>query len=284
VFNFQDKASKSADRAGVLSSAPGLPLGVPRASTELELALPTKESPPEPVQANNDFFPSLEGEYAPPPKSGRKRIWIGAVPLGVAAIAATLLWRYASHPAPPTFQFARVERGRIDATVSATGACNAVVDVQVGSQVSGNINAFYADFNTHVKKGQLVALIDPAPFEAAVNQADATLNAAKAAVVTARANLAKAQSDQAGALANVANEKANEVKAQSAVDLAKLANERQQALVKDGISAQQDAETAKAAYDQALASMNAAQATLNASQAAAQSSQQQIAVTQAQIE
>src|ERR1041384_632668 len=71
------------------------------------------------------------------------------------------------------FRTARVERGDIDATVSATGTANAVVTVQVGSQVSGNIKALYADFNTKVTKGQLVALIDPELFHAWVTQAQA---------------------------------------------------------------------------------------------------------------
>jgi multidrug efflux pump subunit AcrA (membrane-fusion protein) len=51
----------------------------------------------------------------------------------------------------------QLQKGTIESTVSATGTCNAVVDVQVGSQVSGNIKALYADFNTRVKAGQLVA-------------------------------------------------------------------------------------------------------------------------------
>ncbi len=246
--------------------------------------MPTKELPAKQVVTDDDFFPSLEGEYNPPSRSRKKRIWVSAVVAGAALLAATILWRYASQPAPPSFQVARIARGPIDSTISATGTCNAVVDVQVGSQVSGNIKALYADFNTHVKKGQLVALIDPAPFQAAVNQAKANVNAAKAAVATAQANLAKAESDHATALANVANQNANLEKVKSAVDLAKLANSRQEALVKGGVVAQQDADTAKATYDQAVASVNAAQASLDASRASAESSQKQIQVAQTQVE
>jgi HlyD family secretion protein len=246
--------------------------------------MPTKELPTKPVLADDDFFPSVESEYSPPPPAKRKRIWIVAALVAMAALAAVLVWRYASSAAPASFQLARIERGPIDSTISTTGTCNAVVDVQVGSQVSGNIKALYADFNTHVKKGQLVALIDPAPFQAAVDQARANVNAAKAAVATTQANLAKAESDHANALANIANQAANVEKAKSAVDLAKLANGRQEALVKGGVIAQQDADTAKATYDQAVASVNAAQAGLDASRAAAQSSQKQIEVAQTQIE
>jgi len=70
-------------------------------------------------------------------------------------------WRYGRPSEAPRFQSARIARGAIESTVSATGTCNAVVSVQVGSQVSGNIKELYADFNTYVKAGQLVALIDP---------------------------------------------------------------------------------------------------------------------------
>ena len=233
--------------------------------------------------AEEDFFPSLEGEYVPPPRRSRRMWWIASV-LAVAAAASTLLWRYATEPPPPTFQTARIERGRIDLTTSATGTCNAVVDVQVGSQVSGNIKALYADFNTRVKQGQLVALIDPAPFEAAVKQAHATLTAAKASVVTAQATLAKAQSDVANAQANVADQKANLEKANSAADLAKIANGREQALLQGGIVAQQDADTAKASYDQAVAGVDAAQASVNAAQASEQSAQKQVEVAQTQVD
>jgi HlyD family secretion protein len=108
------------------------------------------------------------------------------------------------------------------------GNLNEVITVQVGSQVSGNIIALYADFNTKVKKGQLVAEIDPAPFKASVDQAYATLNAATAAVVTAEATVAKSHSDLVSAEANIASQKANVVKAQSAADLAKVENDRRQ--------------------------------------------------------
>src|SRR5260370_40136842 len=71
------------------------------------------------------------------------------------------LWYYLSNKNQALYQTAQVERGTVRASISATGNCNAVVTVQVGSQVSGNIKALYADFNTKVKKGQLVAVMHP---------------------------------------------------------------------------------------------------------------------------
>ena len=96
--------------------------------------------------------------------------------VAVVATGSVFGWSYLRGAAAPQYQTAPVTRGSVDATVAATGTCNAVVTVQVGSQVSGNIKALYADFNTKVSKGQLVALIDPEIFQAKVNQARANLD------------------------------------------------------------------------------------------------------------
>ena len=64
--------------------------------------------------------------------------------------------------APPRYYTAKVESGEIVQVVEATGTINAVITVQVGSQVSGTISKLYVDFNSHVKKGRLIAQIDPA--------------------------------------------------------------------------------------------------------------------------
>ena len=104
---------------------------------------------------------------------------------GILAVTVVLAWRFARGTEAPRFQFTQVSRGTIESTVSATGACNAVVSVQVGSQVSGNIKALYADFNTRVTAGQLVALIDPEIFQAKVNQAEAAWRYSKAALENA---------------------------------------------------------------------------------------------------
>jgi len=199
------------------------------------------------------------------------------------ALAAGAYW-YSNRSQTPQYQTAAVDRGDIESAITATGNCNAVVTVQVGSQVSGNIVALYADFNTKVKQGQLVARIDPAPFQAAVDQAKAMLQNAQASVITARATVKKSDSDVANAQANVVSQKANVVKAQSAVADAKIKNERRIQLVKQGIIAQEDADTAQATYDQAVASLEAANAELNAAQSAVESAQAQSAVAQAQLE
>ncbi|HEU4643897.1 MAG TPA: efflux RND transporter periplasmic adaptor subunit, partial [Gemmatimonadaceae bacterium] len=98
--------------------------------------------------------------------------------IAVALLAAgTGLWlhRRADARETPAYRFATVERGNLEATVSATGTLDAVTTVQVGTQVSGQIAAIYTDFNQKVKKGQLLARIDPTLLEQAVEDAQAGL-------------------------------------------------------------------------------------------------------------
>jgi len=216
-----------------------------------------------------------------PPKNSAVRWLISAALL--ASFCAAGAYFYFRGAAPPAYTTAKVDRGDINATVTTTGSLNAMITVQVGSQVSGNIIALYADFNTKVKKGQLVAEIDPAPFQAAVEQATATLNAARAAMLTAQSTLAKVQSDFATAQANVAAQQANLVKAKSAVELARLENERREVMVKTGSTSQEDADTSRANYEQALASVSAAQASVTATQSAAESAREAIDVANNQI-
>jgi HlyD family secretion protein len=221
----------------------------------------------------------------PAPPIGKKTAakWLAAgCALSISIAAAILLYSHNSHA--PEYVTARVDRGDIDSTVTTTGNLNAVITVQVGSQVSGNIIALYADFNTKVKKGQLVAEIDPAPFKAAVDQSQATLNAAKSAIVTAQATLAKSQADLATAEANVASQKANLVKAQSAVDLAKVEADRRLILIQQKATSQEDYDTAKANYEQAAASMDAAQAAITAAEASAESARKGVDVARTQLD
>src|SRR5690349_24939323 len=154
---------------------------------------------------------------------------------------------------------AKVERGEIDDVVEATGTINAVITVQVGSQVSGTIAKLNADFNSRVRKGDIVALIDPALFKGALLQATADLENAKANRVAAQANLEKA--------------KASLVQTKADYD-------RTDGLFKDGILSQQQLDLAKANFDSANATVGGAAA--NVTQAEAQVSQKEAAVNVAQ--
>jgi HlyD family secretion protein len=91
------------------------------------------------------------------------------------------------------YQAATITRGPITQAVTATGTLNPVVNVQVGSQVSGNIAKLFVDFNSQVKAGQVVAQIDPALFQATVTQAEGDLANAQAALELAKVNAKRTQ-------------------------------------------------------------------------------------------
>jgi HlyD family secretion protein len=179
---------------------------------------------------------------------------------------------------------ARIDRGDIDAVISSTGTCNAVTTVQVGSQVSGNILELHADWNSKVKQGELVAAIDPAPFQAKVDQANASLASARSSVVNAKANLKKSDADIASAIANVANQNANLIKAQSAVNDAKTKLARRVEMEKSGVIAREDLDTAQAVYDQSLAALDAVKAQLVAANNSVDSVKAQKDVIQTQVD
>src|SRR5207248_8507464 len=91
--------------------------------------------------------------------------------LGVAASAATLGgWWYMHASTAKHYRTEAVQRGRIQSTVSVTGTCSALLTVQVGSQVSGVVTTLHVDYNSQVHKGELLAEIDPLPFQEKVNQ------------------------------------------------------------------------------------------------------------------
>lgn len=127
-------------------------------------------------------------------KSGK----LGALLLLAALGAGGWYWYAARTTAGEArYRVGAVERGPLQAVVAASGTLNAVTTVQVGSQVSGQILEIHADFNTQVKKDQIIARIDPQSFELRVNQARADVDAAKSAVAVAVSNLA-AQKAESG--------------------------------------------------------------------------------------
>src|SRR5262249_61137025 len=97
--------------------------------------------------------------------------WV--ISIFVVAGLAFGVWRYLGGTGKPPLRYetAQVERGRITAKVTATGTLSALVTVQVGSQVSGRVQQIFVDFNSPVKKGQLIAKIGPQLFKTAVEQA-----------------------------------------------------------------------------------------------------------------
>src|SRR3989441_3837793 len=186
-----------------------------------------------------------------------KRHWL-IVGLVVVAIAVFAAFQFKGADKPQYFTV-KVDRGDVREVVEATGTINAVTTVQVGSQVSGTISHLFADFNSKVKKGQLIAQIEPSLFEGTLLQAKADLANARANLLTAKANLEKAQ---ATAL-------------QTKADYDRTVN-----LTKEGVMSPQQLDLAKANADSATASVSGGQAQVT--QAAAQVQQKEAAVTVAQ--
>lgn len=111
----------------------------------------------------------------------------------LVALAGAAWWWWRDGGDVPKYRTARVEQGTLQAAVAAGGTVNPVVQVSVGSQVSGQIKELLADFNTEVKQGQLIARIDPESFRYRVSQATADVDAARAQALQQQANVAAAQ-------------------------------------------------------------------------------------------
>ena len=180
--------------------------------------------------------------------------------LTVAAICAAAglgSWALLRDNSGVQYRTAAVGHGDINVTISATGNPNAVVTVQVGSQVSGIVMALYADFNTKVAKGQLIARLDPASLQAKVDEAQGNLAAARATAANAQAGIQRAQAGIQAASASVAAALANVVKARVATQDAKIKGDRRVQLAKEGVLSQEDVDTAEATYHTAAADQDA---------------------------
>jgi HlyD family secretion protein len=170
----------------------------------------------------------------------------------------------------PAYIFGTVDRGDIVLQVECTGTLAAVTTVQVGTQVSGTIADLYADFNSEVKKGQLLAKLDPALFEAAMQQAEAnvrtaeaTLNDDKAATASAKANLEKAKVDA------INNQR-------------KL--KMQKELWDQSLIARDDLDTAQATLDASIALQQAQQAQIDSCEARYKEDEQRLSEVKASLD
>ncbi|MEW6410234.1 MAG: efflux RND transporter periplasmic adaptor subunit [Nitrospirota bacterium] len=171
----------------------------------------------------------------------RKKGVIITIIIIILSIGGVIWWYYSKKDsAEKSYRTSKVERGELTSSVSASGTLNAIVTVLVGSQVSGTIQSLYADFNSVVKKWQVIARLDPSTFSAQVNQAKANL-------VNAEANLEKAKVAVADTKRNL--ERAKELSAK-------------------GIISQSDLDTAQTNYDSAVAQVNSAVAQVEQAKAA----------------
>ncbi|MBI1197533.1 MAG: efflux RND transporter periplasmic adaptor subunit [Phenylobacterium sp.] len=117
--------------------------------------------------------------------------------LGVVALAflAVVGWQMRPKAPKDPYRFAAVERGDITRAVSASGSLQALVTVDVGSQISGQVTKVLVDFNDEVRQGQTLAIIDPQTYQSRVAQSQADIVAGEASVRQTQATLANAQAD-----------------------------------------------------------------------------------------
>src|SRR5579871_624688 len=212
---------------------------------------------------------------APPASRPHHRRWMAAVGALLLIGAAAGVWRMTAAPKAAAFGTAQVKRQTIAKTITATGTLQAVTTVQVGTEVSGAISELDADYNSQVKKGQVIARIDPSQFQAQLNQANATWMGTLATVQSAQSNVVAADAGVAAAQANVD-------RTDSALKDAQTSFDRTQKLVQAGAAPAMDLPTAQAALAQADAQKQQAIAQLNQSKAQAQSARSQVNQAQAQ--
>jgi len=105
----------------------------------------------------------------------RRKVGLISILVVLIVLGAGGFYWYSANGRTPSYRTASVERGELISTISSTGTLNAVVTVQVGTQVSGTIQQLLVDFNSPVKKGMLIARIDASIFDAKANQAQADL-------------------------------------------------------------------------------------------------------------
>ncbi len=167
-----------------------------------------------------------------------KKIVFAIVTAGVVCFAVYMY--FGKSNGAPAYRTSRVEKGDIVDAITATGNINAVTTVSVGSQVSGTIQQILVDFNSRVRKGQVIALIDPRLLDAAVVQARGS----------------------------VANAKATLERAEVGVIDTERTNRRNRELVRDGFVAQADVDSSQTAWEQASAQKRSAEAALQQAEGA----------------
>ncbi len=204
-----------------------------------------------------------------------KKTWIGWTVVVLALAGGGAWWSQRAQTDLVQYRTAKIERGSLQATVSASGAVNPVTQVSVGTQVSGQIRDLFVDFNSEVKAGQLIAQIDPETFEYRVRSSQADVDAARAAVLTAQATAAASRAQVS--------------RVQVDLDEAQRDLDRKQILVEKQFVAQSEADRARALVNTSGAALKAAQAQQSVTEAqiktaTANVAQREAALAQARID
>jgi HlyD family secretion protein len=212
------------------------------------------------------------------------RLLFGTAAAVVAAIVIAAFTLGEKDEDEVTYRFGTVERGEIVNAISTSGSLSAVVTVEVGTQISGQIAELHADYNTAVTAGQLIARIDPQTFEAKVRQAEAELAVAIAGVSNQRATLARNEADIVSSRAGLSAARANSERYQASVVETERNLERLSELLQRGVTSNREVERARAEADSATAQLRSSRAQEDVQAAAIGSSEAGLDVAMAQLE
>lgn len=194
-------------------------------------------------------------------------LWLAIVLLAALGVVGWNAWQKKN--SEPQYRTVKIEKGAITASVSASGTLSPVVQVQVGSQVSGQLKEVLVDFNSEVKQGQLIARIDPQTFEYRVSQVQADVDAARAQVMTQQANIAAQRAEVSRAEVNLAD--------------ARRDLERKQQLVEKGFISAAERDKAQALANSLAEQVNTAKAQANVAMANARNAEAVVKQREAQL-
>jgi HlyD family secretion protein len=211
----------------------------------------------------------------------KRRAWIGVAMLLVAGGVAAAFF-LSNKTSASDYITGKVERGNVEVNVSATGTVQAVTTVQVGSQVSGTLLWLGADFNTQVKRGQVIAKLDPSIFQAQVDNARASVANQEAAIQAAQTEILN---QKANILSVKANQEVARVQRDDAIALVQRYQEIKSVIPGRDIElAQANANVAKARYEQATAQVSQAQAASSSAVARLAQANASLAQSKAQLQ
>jgi HlyD family secretion protein len=193
-------------------------------------------------------------------------------------------------PEKPAYLTMPVERGDLETTITSVGTVKAVVEVEVGSQLSGQIAELLADFNDEVRQGEPIALLDSRSFEARVRGAKATLEEAQARIEIQEAAIAEAAADLNSKRAALTVVEEQLIGSRSRTERARRDLKRRQALLKKGATSQSEVDRVKSEYDSEAADLRAAlaqkevgQAEIHKAEAAHRSAQAELKNARAEV-
>ena len=188
-----------------------------------------------------------------------RKIYLALGVVVLALICGGAWWWWSGSTEAVQYRIGKIERGALTAAVAATGAVSPVSQVTVGTQVSGQIKDILVDFNSEVKAGQLIAVIDPETFEYRVRSAQADVDAARATVLTAQANVVASRAQVSSAKTDLTE--------------ARRTHERNLMLVDKGFITQSESDKSNALVNTTLEAVKAAEAQVGVSDAQVRSAQ-----------